>query len=94
MSRTVHRYRVAIRDEPTRWEMRSGAEVVHVGFGPNTLPGHVDVWVEEDLTDVIARREFYIVGTGHPVPERAARHVGSVFDQARRLMWHVYEGRG
>jgi hypothetical protein len=92
MERTIHRYRVAISDSPTSWPMAADASIVHVGYGPNTLPGHVDLWAEvpADLVTPETVRRFCVIGTGHPVPA-GGRHVGSVHDEAHRLMWHVYE---
>ena len=36
-------------------------------------------------------RTFLVKGTGHPLPDRGLRYVGTVQEAGGRLVWHVFE---
>ena len=83
--RTVYKYPVAF-DRPTVM-MPVGATVRCVG----TQDGwNVVVWAEVDTDhDLMEPRQFYIFGTGHPIPDGLA-YVGTVICNQGTLIWHVY----
>ena len=69
---------------PQAIKMPLGAVVISVGKQAEQLR----VWVEVD-EDVKEEFEytFYVVGTGHPVPEQS-KHVGTV--PIDPYIWHIY----
>lgn len=68
--------------------LRVGAKVLSVG---TQRPGWITLWVEVDPEAVEQNRTFFVVGTGHHIPERAGRFLGTVFDGP--FVWHVYEAK-
>lgn len=87
----------------TIWKFPASAQVADVGdspriihFGPDPQ-GTPCVWIEHDPTVVRVRLEpvdrlrpfhWYIVGTGHTIPD-GQRHAGSCVDGP--FVWHVYQ---
>lgn len=45
-------------------------------------------WMEVDTNDFILEQDFYIVGTGNPIPEKANYHLSTV--QVGEYVWHIY----
>ena len=45
-------------------------------------------WMEVDPNDLIIERDFYIVGTGNPLPEEANYYLQTV--QVGEYVWHIY----
>jgi hypothetical protein len=97
--RRVLRWEVPVDDQ---WHDIGGGKVVHVDNRP-TLPGlpsgRVEVWTEEPTPEdwpatergMVPLRNVIVVGTGHPIPDEATTHLGSVLDADGRLVWHLYE---
>lgn len=67
-------------------QMPVGAKIVHVG----EQCGEICMWAEVDVTSENGPRLFYVVGTGHPMPQGALYHIGTV--QIMEFVWHVYQG--
>lgn len=65
-------------------------EIVHVGPEPSNPENYkkICLWgvVQESRGQ---KRTFAIVGTGHPIPERAIEYIGSVV--IKPFAWHVFE---
>lgn len=76
---------------------RSG--IISMPVGATILPrievvpggGSVCLWAEVDLEQPKEVREFFIVGTGHRLPNVSARYIGTDLDERTGLVWHVYE---
>ncbi len=60
-------------------------EIIHVGLDPKGVPC---LWGRVDTVQLHIEREFYVTGTGHPLPDGDNRHVGSFVDGA--FVWHVW----
>lgn len=95
-TRRVLRWAVPVDD---RWHAIGNGKVVMVGCRNHTagLPSAlVEVWTEELCPDnwpkssVPDERRVTVVGTGHPIPDEAQVHLGSVFDAGGSLVWHLY----
>jgi hypothetical protein len=74
-------------DDQTHFFDLSGA-VVHVDCRE---PDVVEVWAL-DTGGPTVRREFTVVGTGHPFPDDW-QHVGTALAAGGALVWHVMEVR-
>jgi len=61
------------------------SKVVHFGMQNGTAM----VWVEVNVTNLVALRDLRIYGTGHEIPEDS-RHVGTCLDG--EFVWHLYDG--
>ncbi len=62
--------------------------LLHVGLDPIRT---WCIWAQVDTAANLELRQFYIVGTGHAVPESISekwQHVGSFVDGA--YVWHVF----
>lgn len=66
-------------------ELPVGGRVVHVGLDPLGIPC---IWVDF-VNEEKATRSFFIVGTGHPLPDRHVEHRGSFIESS--FVWHLYE---
>ena len=83
---TIYKYRLAITDKQ-RLNLPLGFKVLYVGLDPAGAPC---VWIEVDTDQETKRgKNFYVVGTGNPIPDGANQYVGS-FVQAPLFVWHVY----
>jgi hypothetical protein len=71
-------------------EMPRGAELLTV----QTQRGVICLWaIVDQHTTERDRRTFYIVGTGHRMPENpAVNYIGTVQELDGALVWHVFEG--
>lgn len=81
--KTVFKYAIGLTDKATL-DVPAGAEWIHVAWQNSRLC----VWgiVESDNEKVSI--DFFVVGTGHPMPERPVAHIGSVLDGP--FVWHVF----
>lgn len=61
------------------------SEIRHVGLDPSGQPC---MWAEADFDLPPDPWTLYIIGTGHPIPNEATRHIGS-FVQGP-FVWHAY----
>jgi len=83
---TIYKYPIRIEDEQMI-EMPFGAKCIHVGLDPDETPC---IWAKVESTNTPEPVRVFIAGTGHPLPDEPAEHVGS-FKQAG-FMWHVFIG--
>ena len=85
----VYKYPIKI-DDGVLLDMPAGAEVVHVGLQNDV----VCLWAIVDPSAEPEPRMFFVVGTGHPIPGEAGRHVGTVPTHGGKYVWHVFARRG
>ncbi len=50
------------------------------------------LWAIVDELRPVEQRRFYIVGTGHDIPRRAA-YVGTFQQHGGMLVWHLFEAK-
>lgn len=84
---TIYKYPLALKDKQ-RVVMHEGATVFHVDVQNEQLT----IWAMVDTNQPMEDRHFYIVGTGHPMPNGPVKHVGTALMQHDRFVWHVFEG--
>lgn len=70
----------------TEVEMPGGAKVVEVAM----QHGRFTLWAVVAPAVAMHKRVFYIAGTGHPIPEQAHTHLGTVHVDG--FVFHVFEG--
>lgn len=85
---TVDRYRLPITDHVTV-RLPDGSRVLSVG-PPRDGRDALDLWARVDPTSPLRAYRFWIVGTGHPLPDRAGRFVGTAVTHGGSLVWHVF----
>ena len=68
-------------------DLPAGAKVVHFDM----QGGEPTMWVLVDTEAKLETRAFLVAGTGHPVGNDNARHVGSCIDSDLGLVWHLFE---
>lgn len=86
MSRAVYRYVVPVDDE---WHsIVLQGPLLHVDA---RAVSPVEVWALHDDAIPEWAREFRVFGTGHPLPDDAGVHVGSVIVENGVLVWHLFE---
>lgn len=82
--RTIYRYDVPHGDPVKIW----------IGGDPKAVaatPTGVEFWAERDLDGRSLReRVFFIVGTGHDIPNRA-KYWGTAPRTPDGFVWHLYE---
>lgn len=82
---TIWKYTVPIQDK-LQLRLPEGAKILHVG----NQGGSVQMWVLVDSTAPKSERDFLVIGTGHPVPERVPiEYIGSAV--VPPFVWHVFE---
>lgn len=90
-----------------KYPLRSqGINIVQMPFGAKVLCVHdqagvVCLWAHVDIVDaatfqvndaaVVQNREFFVMGTGWPMPLGEFEYVGTAF--VGRLVWHVWEAK-
>lgn len=62
-----------------------GFKICHVGGDPS---GILCMWAEVDPDKAPQPVQLFVVGTGHPIPAEATRHLRSFLTGS--LVWHVY----
>lgn len=88
-TRRIYRYEVPVDDQWHEFALH-GAPVA-VGCRD---PRFVEFWaMHDDGYDPGPVRRFIVVGTGHPLPARAHRHVGIAVAPGGQLVWHLMEDR-
>lgn len=90
--RRVFRYRLDLAEAPTL-DLPAGAEVVSVA-PPRDLSSSLDLWAVVDPDRATVKRHFRIAGTGHPLPDDAARFLGTVPMSQGSVIFHVFEAGG
>lgn len=84
--RAIHKFPLA---PPFIIPMPADAKIIHVGEQDN-FPF---LWAELDTDGVYVKRNFLVLGTGHPFPKHVTRweHLGTVKLDDGAIMIHVYE---
>jgi len=89
-TRYVHRFPLALSDEPVEFAWPDGAEIVHVGCKPHEMQPSLWVLLKDGP---VKRRRFRVFGTGHPISDAGLQHVGSALTWDAQFVWHVFEQR-
>ncbi len=84
--RTVFKY--PLKGDTSHVFIPHDAKVLHVA----EQDGVPCVWAEVDTTQHKVGKMYYTVGTGHPLPEAPAEHVGSLMMHGGAIVLHVYKG--
>lgn len=66
--------------------LADGYKVLHVA----EQYGNLTMWVEHTIGNLASHRIFNVYGTGQPIPDDRAMHVGTAL-MTSGLVWHVYE---
>lgn len=86
--KAIWKYQLELTDKQVI-EAPMNARALSVGLDP---AGDLCVWMEVERDVFNHGKTFYIVGTGHPLPdEQFIEFIGSVKQDP--FMWHVYEGK-
>jgi len=83
--KTVWKYDLLVRGETEIYDIPMGSRVIKVEC---RQPQLLSFWAEVDTEKNKEKREFVIVGTGHPIPENY-EYVGTALDGW--YVWHLYE---
>lgn len=87
VSRFICRYEVPVDDQWHEFEIHSEPLAVAC-----RNPRVVEFWAQyDDTIRSVAPRRFIVVGTGHRLPERQTRHVGTAIAPGGALVWHLRE---
>lgn len=94
--KTIWKFDISLAKVKHAVEMPLHAKIVHVGMKPQdtqswgTIPVF-SIWAEvETETSLRKTRTFYIVGTGHEIPDQS-QHIGTMV-MNDSYVWHIYEG--
>jgi hypothetical protein len=68
-------------------DMPSGAEIIHVDI----QNGKICIWVICSTIVKTETRMFYIIGTGHRIPEYVYKYIGTVQIPGILDVWHIFE---
>lgn len=84
--KTIHKFPLA---PPFIIGMPSDAKIIHVG----EIDNFPFLWAELDTERVYIKRNFMVLGTGHPFPDHVTKseHLGTVKLDDGKVMIHVYE---
>lgn len=82
--KTIYKYLLSIEDNQVI-HMPRFSTPRHVGLDPK---GNPCIWAEVDTLEPIQPHRFFIVGTGHPIPDAAITYLGSFVQNS--FVWHVY----
>ncbi len=86
--KVVHKFPVALAGgSGSGIEMPRGARLLHFDAQGDEL----FLWALVDPNEAMDVRTFFIVGTGHTLPELRYRHVGSCLMRGGGLEWHLFE---
>lgn len=84
--RTIHKYKLAMTDFQIIM-MPINAKILSVQVQIDTLC----IWAEV-IDDVpLEGIEFYIIGTGHPIPNEPIEYIGTFQLNCGRLVFHLYK---
>lgn len=85
-------YKYPLTGAETVLRLRQEPEVVRVAVEPGRHLPTVWVMVRNPDSDPYQAWTFYVVGTGHDIPENAAVHEGSCATPYGAFVWHVFSG--
>jgi hypothetical protein len=89
--RTIYRYKLPIADDRIALFMPPGALVLSSPPNPRTN-SEIEIWAEVNADLPLSeRREFLVIGTGHPIPNDCGPFIGTVITHDGQFVWHVFE---
>jgi hypothetical protein len=83
----VWKFILPIEDEITI-KMPKNAQILHLDVQEQVGPC---IWALCHTVASMEERKFFVVGTGHAMPVKAGRHIGSFQLLDGRLIFHVFE---
>ncbi len=83
--KVVHKFPVPLASTTSGIDMPRGSRLLHFDSQGSGL----FIWALVDPNEAMDSRTFFVVGTGHTLPELHYRHVGSCMDGA--FVWHLFE---
>lgn len=84
----VLKYALPVQDRFTL-QLPARTKIIHVGHQADQQgPDAITIWAEVEPNNEIEQRQFAIVGTGHPVPDRGHHHGSTICPP---FVWHLYE---
>lgn len=88
--RTIHKYELDITDEQVI-DLPMYSEMLTI----QEQHGKLVLWCAVDTEDEMLPRKFFVVGTGHPMPEPedpwcALVYCSTVQTRGGKLVWHVF----
>lgn len=87
---TIWKYTLPIADESTI-ELPDCAQPLAVDMDPSGEG--IALWAAVSPDRPARPHRFYVRGTGHPLfPAIPDKHLGTVIDRTRGLVWHVFDG--
>jgi hypothetical protein len=89
--KTIWKYELDLKDGAQQVESPVPGTFLACGMQHHKLC----LWLEvRDEGDRTITRDFYVVGTGNPIPADAYLHRGTAFHATAlgQFVWHVYEG--
>lgn len=84
--KAIWKYSLGMTDKQTI-EMPAGAEILCV----QEQLKRPCVWAAVESTAPMESRTFFIVGTGHELPDFNAKYIGTWQEQNGYLVWHLFE---
>ena len=97
----IYKYTLQLIDELQRTTMPVGAQIIHVGYqrqpkrkdDPEILGFNICMWAIANLSGSQEWRDFRVVGTGHPLPEKLSeyKYIGTAQESGIEFVWHVIE---
>jgi len=91
MTGTIWKYVLEAAEEQTV-ELKKGAKIISAGWDPKT---GFCVWAEiPDKTAAAEKVTVLSTGTGHDLPEKRGRFIGTAIALDTGLVFHFYEGAG
>lgn len=84
--RTIWKFSFRLKPEAT-FSMPKGAEIIHVA----EQHGDVHLWAIVDDAKTAEERKFFLIGTGHPLPDVKLSHLGTALVYHGDLVLHVFE---
>ena len=85
--KTVHKYVLNITDVNKEMLLK-GSNIIKTGVQRNKIC----IWYEVETDEVeFKERIFYVVGTGHKLPEFGLKLLNTVLIENDNLVFHIYE---
>lgn len=85
--RRVFREQILVDDQWQTYDL--GGPIIHVA---TRAESYVEFWYIDDDSQPLETRELRVFGTGHPLPDDAAVHIGStITPNDGRFVWHLFE---
>lgn len=90
-NRRVYKWELKIVDHQ-QLSLPRDLKILHVDR--QHIDSDIKLWgiCDIELSDDTVPVDFYIVGTGNPVPSAAKEYIGTVLTFGGQLVWHVFKG--